>query len=470
MAISPSYENSNTLKKLTIAGATYFLKDADLRAVVESFGSVVFKDVVTTLTEDGANIATEKAVADFIKTQISHLEGVMHFVGVVTKGEAQTHREAIDAFYNGKNIAPVSGDVVLFQADGKEFICADKGTSVATAVWEEIGDQNIYETISHAASTYVPKTRTIAGVDLADDVTVEELSADSALNLKALSHKDSASGQIEVIDAIENISIGKAGDYTVTGQTSVDVPATFNALDVTPAGSVDITAGTAASAQYQKTSAVSIKASDPTEEQVANYTPAGSITLPGLKANITLNSAEVATVTDSGTAYSLSAGSVTKAEDTTSKFVKKGVQFSVDAETETLSLSYVESTDSTFYGDAVTAAGAVDYTAPSLSGSLPTFGKQEVALKTGASVDPSFDGTAAFVGSGAVLSTSLSFSPEEATVVQPTFTAAFTGTTKSVTPAAATTVAAAAVGGKVTVAAQDTAITTTKKSVTVTVQ
>ena len=105
-----------------------------------------------------------------------------------------------------------------------------------------------------------------------------------------------------------------------------------------------------------------------------------------------------------------------------------------------------------------------------MSGSLPTFGKQEVALKTGASVDPSFDGTASFVGSGAVLSTSLSFSPEEATVVQPTFTAAFTGTAKSVTPAAATTVAAAAVGGKVTVAAQDTAITATKKNVTVTVQ
>ena len=470
MAISPSYENSNTLKKLTIAGATYFLKDADLRAVVESFGSVVFKDVVTTITEDGANVATEKAVADFIKTQISHLEGVMHFVGVVTKTEEQTHRQAIDAFYNEKGTTPVSGDVVLFQADGKEFICADKGTGVDSAVWEEIGDQNIYETISHAAATYVPKTRTIAGIDLADDVTVDELSADSALNLKALSHKDSASGQIEVIDAIDNISVGKAGDYNIAGQGTVDVPATFNALEVTPAGSVDITAGTAASAQYQKTTSVSIKASDPTAEQVANYTPAGSVTLPGLKANITLSSAEVATVTDAGTAYSLTAGSVTKSADSTAKFVKKGVQFSVDADSETLSLSYVGSDDETFYSDAVTAAGGVDYTAPSLSGSLPTFGTQEVALKTGASVDPSFDGTASFVGTGAVLSTSLGFTSEEATMVQPTFTAEFVGTSKSVTPTVATSAVAAAVGGKVTVDAQDTAITVSKKSVTVTVQ
>ena len=31
MALSPVYENTNTLKKLTVGGATYFLKDADLR-------------------------------------------------------------------------------------------------------------------------------------------------------------------------------------------------------------------------------------------------------------------------------------------------------------------------------------------------------------------------------------------------------------------------------------------------------
>ena len=62
MALSPVYENTNTLKKLTVGGATYFLKDADLRKLVESFGTVVYKDVVTTFNEDGADIATEAAI------------------------------------------------------------------------------------------------------------------------------------------------------------------------------------------------------------------------------------------------------------------------------------------------------------------------------------------------------------------------------------------------------------------------
>ena len=67
MALTPSYENANTLKKLTVGGATYFLKDADLRKLVESFGSAVYKDVVTTFNAEGADIATEKAIADYIK-------------------------------------------------------------------------------------------------------------------------------------------------------------------------------------------------------------------------------------------------------------------------------------------------------------------------------------------------------------------------------------------------------------------
>ena len=41
MALSPVYQNTNTLKKLTVGGATYFLKDPDLSKLVESFGSVV---------------------------------------------------------------------------------------------------------------------------------------------------------------------------------------------------------------------------------------------------------------------------------------------------------------------------------------------------------------------------------------------------------------------------------------------
>ena len=468
MALSPVYENTNTLKKLTVGGATYFLKDADLRKLVESFGSVVYKDVVTTFNEDGADIATEAATAAYIKEKIAGLQGAMHFVGVTgARTEGDTDLQVIEKFYTAKGELPAAGDVILVSDNAKEYICSAAGATAAAATWEEIGDQTIYLTIAAAAATYTPMTRTIAGIDLKDDITAEEMK--TALGLKGLAYKDTASGTVDVIDTINNITVGKAGEYNVAGQTTVDVAQTFTALDVTPAGNVTVTAGTAAAATYQKTTAATISSADVGEGQSANYTPAGTVSLPSLTAGVTLQGVNVPTVTDAGTAYSLTPGSVSKAEDTASKFVKKGVSFAVDEGEEALTLSYVANTDTDFYSDALTATGAVDYTAPVLSGSLPTFGTQEVAAKTGATATAAYDGAATFTGTGTILGAALTYTTDNAAVTQPTFTADFEGTSKSVTPTAATTAAVAQAGGKITVAEQDTAITHTTKKATVTV-
>lgn len=468
MALSPVYENTNTLKKLTVGGATYFLKDADLRKLVESFGSVVYKDVVTTFNEDGADIATEAATAAYIKEKIAGLQGAMHFVGVTgARTEGDTDLQVIEKFYTAKGVLPAAGDVILIGDNAKEYICSAAGATAAAATWEEVGDQTIYLTIAAAAATYTPMTRTIAGIDLKDDITAEEMK--TALGLKALAYKDTASGSVDVIDTINNITVGKAGEYNVAGQTTVDVAQTFTALDVTPAGNITVNAGTAAAATYQKTTAATISASDVGEGQSANYTPAGTVALPSLTAGVTLQGVNVPTVTDAGTSYSLTPGSVSKAEDTASKFVKKGVSFAVDEGEEALTLSYVANTDSEFYSDALTATGAVDYTAPVLSGSLPTFGTQEVAAKTGATATAAYDGAATFTGTGTILGAALTYATDNAAVTQPTFTADFEGTSKSVTPTAATTAAVAQAGGKITVAEQDTAITHTTKKATVTV-
>ena len=468
MALTPSYENANTLKKLTVGGATYFLKDADLRKLVESFGSVVYKDVVTTFNAEGADIATEKAIADYIKEQVAGLQGAMHFVGITgERTEGETDAQLITKFYTGKGVEPKAGDVILVKDNSKEYICSEGGTA---ATWEEIGDQVIYLTIAKAAATYTPMTRTVAGKALDHDITVEELSGADALNLKGLAHKDTAAGQVDVIDAISNITTGKAGSYNVTGQKTVDVAQTFSAMDVTPTGKVAITADKAAAATYQKTTSATISAANASEDAPANYTPAGDVALPNLTASVALVAESVDTVTDKGTAYTMTDGEVKKAEDAASKFVKKGVSFAVDEADEALTLAYVASTDADFYGDAVTSVGAVSYTAPKLSGSLPTFGTKEVASKTGATATAAYDGKATFTGTGVVMSAALGYTADAAAVTQPTFTAEFTGDAKSVTPAAATTAAVAQAGGSITVAEQDTAITHTTKKATVTVQ
>lgn len=463
MALTPTYEHGTTMKKVNVNGSIYWLKDADLRELVESFGSVVYKDVVTTLTPTGANIATEKATADYIAEQIKGLEGAMHFRGVVERTGTQTDLEAIAAFYAAKSITPDAGDVVIMKDNGKEYIY--DGTA-----WEEIGDQNIYLTIAEAAATYTPLTRTIAGIDLQDDITVAELEASTALDLKALAHKASASGTVEVADDIDDIAVAKIDTYTVAGE-SVAVPATYNALDVTPAGTVDVTQTTQAAATYQKVKDITVSAVAPSADATANYTPAGTITLPTYTASVTLSGTDVATVTDAGTAYTLSDGSVVKADDTKAKFVKKGVSFGINADdAEQLDLAYVSNTDETFYTDAVTAAGEITYTKQTISGALPTFGTQNVALTTGITATAVKDGDATFSGTGVVLGATNTFETADATVTQPVFSAGFTGTTKNVTPTVATTVDAQAPDGTITLVSETKAITLNKKTVTVTVE
>lgn len=237
------------------------------------------------------------------------------------------------------------------------------------------------------------------------------------------------------------ISTGAAGEYNVAS-TAVSVPATYDALDVTPAGSVTVTAGTAAAASYDKATSVTIAAAAPTESAPANYTPSGSVTVDTV--TVTPATGNVATVTNAGTAYQLTAGSVTHATDTTSTFATTGMIAAID-ETDNEMLVLSDATTA----NAVTAVGAISYTDPVLSGSLPTFGTQSVV--TGIT---SSSATASFAGDGAVLSATPAFTSTAATMTQPTFTAEFSGTSKSVTPTVATSVNAAGTDGKVTVASE----------------
>ena len=39
-AINPTYDNTNTLKKITVGSEVYFVKDADLRNIVEGFHEI----------------------------------------------------------------------------------------------------------------------------------------------------------------------------------------------------------------------------------------------------------------------------------------------------------------------------------------------------------------------------------------------------------------------------------------------
>lgn len=422
--------NDNVLSKVKFGNTTYYIKDAAARAILDTFGNATLKDVALTIADGGEGLVTADQVYDFVLDRVGNLGEVLNLLS------ESDHLQVAN---------PAAGDFVV-ESDGKEWLY--DGTA-----WREVGSE----------SAYVLKTFEIAGIDMADDISVAELQ--SALELGALAYKDSGSVKVTTIDSFNSFTTGAAGSYNVSS-TPVSVPATYDAMDVTPAGSVSLTAGTSAAATYDKTTSVAISAAAPTDGQTANYTPAGDVTVSSV--TVTPSTGNVATVTDAGTAYQLTAGSMTQGNDSTSAFATEGVVVSIGQdnsgsggadESETLIITAAAT------GNAVTASGTVTYVDPVLSGSLPTFGSESVVTGiTGASAVASFSGT------GTILSAAPSYTTTDATVTQPTFTASFSGTSKSVTPSVATTVSAAGTDGSVTVTSETItpAATSTEKTVSVT--
>lgn len=427
--MAQTYVNTPVLSKVKFGNSTYYLKDADVRAILDTFGDIVTENKAVKIENGATGIPNADQVYDFVVQQVTEVGKALNLI-------AATDHTAVEA--------PRVGDFVV-ESDGSEWVYDGNG-------WREVGSEN----------AYVKKTFTIAGIDMQDNITVAELK--QALELKALAFKDSGSVKVTTIDEFNSFSTGKAGEYSVAA-SEVSVPATYSALDVTPAGSVELTAGVAAAASYDKTTGITVAAAAPTEGQSATYTPAGNVTVTSV--TVTPSNASVATVTDAGTAYQITEGNAVKGSDTKSAFATEGYVVSVGSapaqegdpdESETLIFTAAAT------ADAVTAAGDITYTAPTLTGSLPTFGTQSVVSGiSSASAEASFSGT------GVMLNATPTYTAADATMTQPTFTAAFEGTSKSVTPAVATSVKAAGTDGKVTVASESItpSATSTEKTINV---
>ena len=410
--MAQTYTHTPNLSKIKLGATTYYMKDADVRAILDTFGNIVTENKATKIDDGATGIPNADQVYDFVIQQITEVGKALNLIA------ATDHTQVAE---------PRVGDFVV-EADGSEWVYDGNKTDGKNG-WREVGTE----------TAYVKKNFTIANIDMQDNITVAELQ--NALQLHSLAYLDGGSVTISTANGIDSFSTGAAGEYSVTS-TAVSVPATYGALDVTPAGSVEITAGTAAAASYDKTTGITVATAAPEEGASATYTPAGEVTITNV--TVTPSNVSVAKVTDAGTEYQLSAGSIAQATDTKSQFAIEGVVAAIDGEdTEMLVLTNATK------ADAVTAAGAVTYTAPTLTGALPTFGTESVV--SGIS---SASATASFAGTGVMINATPTYTASDATVTQPTFTASFEGTSKSVTPSVATTVSAAGTDGKVTVASE----------------
>lgn len=467
MAVNPSTK-SNYLSKVQLNGGTYWVKDAELRELLESAATKTAVEQIITSGADANNtnstIPTTLALTTWLEAQIQGLTGAMHFAGVTDPEDGDTFADRVAALYGAES--PEAGDIVI---DGtKEYVYDG-------SAWKELGDEGTYATKAEL-ETAVSGIQ-VAGVALGQDhaVTAQELI--TALGLKALAFKDEASGTISTVDS-GSVSI-PAATLTLSG-TAVAVPQTFSALDVTPAGDVTATAQSVeisydkvasvsynevTAASYDKVSSIAVSSAAPGDGQSANYTPAGSVSVSANDAaTFTAATTSVATVTDAGTAYAISGGGVSRAANSSSAFATEGVTAAMDTnDPEMLVFSAAGTTN------AITEVGALTFTTPTLTGALPTFGSADVA--TGGTITlPSFSGS--FTGTGALISASANFTATDAnltsgatgasvsfsgvtvTVPAQSISATFSGTSKSVTPAVATSANAAPADAEAAVAAQ----------------
>lgn len=401
------YSNTPVLSKVKIGSEIYWLKDADVRALLDTYKGAVKYDVDTTFVADSENLATSQAIAAYLADQIKGLSGAMHFAGIKTEEE----------FADGA-LAGNAGDVIIvgtteYVYDGSK--------------WVEIGDEGIYATKEGVKKDYVQKTFTIANIDMQDNITAAELKA--ALELKALAYKDSASTTLtDYATGINGAAYTPAGNVSVTlNHTST---AMTSAGTFTPAGTV--------SGNVTAAGAVTIARDDANGTAVSGTVSAPTITVTPVTAQVQhINSVGAL---PSYTAAQYVAPSVA---ETSSQFASEGLVAAMDAEdTEMLVFSAAGK------ASALTATGfnAGSYTAAEFNaGALPTLGAAQTVVtgieKAEASA-PTFTGDkfgATFAGSQVAISAdfagtegnvSVSGNYDKAGVES----AAFSGTEATITP------------------------------------
>lgn len=383
------------LSIFNVGGENYNLKDAAATAklktllgeqTVQELGAAAWKAVAANISDSDEGLPTAKKVKEYVDAQVGTIHNfdvVIDATGTAASGPSVT--ASANTMYKIYLVPDSSAEAGAYI----EYITIKSGETYS---WEAIGSTKT------SLDGYVEKTQKIAGLTLNKDITVAELQ--TALELKAFAYaaKGTATVATKTVKGVKATgtstgSITGAMDYTATeisstGKVRATGSVTGSAIS---GGSIDVTLKDAEAATAATVTAEAYKpAGSVTSNFVADADKgvaiAGIVSKP--TATVTPATATVQEMKDAGTEYSITAGSVSKTADAKSAFATEGVTASVNEATETLTFTAAGTSQ------AVTASGAVNYTAPVLSGKLPTFGAS-AALMTGATVDvsqPTFTG------------------------------------------------------------------------------
>lgn len=361
------------LSKIKVGGVIYNLKDAESRQnittllgshAVEALGAAAWKAVAENISGEGlVDASIVKAYVDSAIGKIHNFDVVIDPDGTAAAGPSVTASAAtMYKIYLVPSADAAAGSYI-------EYITIRSGEEGAyTYAWEAIGNTKV------SLSGYVPTSTTIATIKLDHNITVAELQ--TALGLKALAYKDSASGTVpsQTISGVTASGTSTGALKGALGYTSTDVSATGS---FTPEGGVTgtvVPTGTVASEASSEATAAAMTRGD--------YTPAGTVAVTPVTG--TVKAVKSVGTQASFTEGAFTAATLTKTDDT---FAKAGIVAAMDAEdTEML----VFSDASTGTASAITAFDGGSKAADIFTANgLPT--TEDATVMTGASA--AFTGT-----------------------------------------------------------------------------
>ena len=375
--MAQTWTGTPTLKQIKIGDNTYFIKDAAARAILDTYTALPTYTPTTDIGATGNTVATTETIKRYVDAQ----------VGAIHKFDVTIYEKLPAASADTMYILGLVADASAEAGTYLEYITIRNGSEGNyTYAWEQIGSTKTDLT------DYVKKATKVAGIALDHDITVEELSAASALNLKALSHKDSATGTINTVDSAK-VSFTPAGSVAVT-TTATTLTSEGN---YTPAGTVTGTATPAGNVAVSVTNEATLTTAD--------YTPAGTV-------SVSLSNATFNAVKSVGTKASFTEGAFTPATlvyNNDNSFATDGVTASVDTAAESLELTVASKVAASVITSFSGGSKAADTFTPNETAQMQettvgvqsagfTGTKVENALVTGVSYSKASGATATFTG------------------------------------------------------------------------
>ena len=101
--MAQTYPNStHVLSKVKFGNTVYWLKDADVRTILDTFGNVVTYDVANAVADGNTGLVTSDQVYDFVNRQIGAVGDILNLLSATDHEEVES---------------PAAGDFVV-ESDG----------------------------------------------------------------------------------------------------------------------------------------------------------------------------------------------------------------------------------------------------------------------------------------------------------------------------------------------------------------